>query len=508
MGVEKTVEERKIDQLSPFRILNAEFAHRITKCTGQKGGMLHEAPMPKTVLHWFRRDLRLTDNTALHHATQAAEQVVPVYVLSDWKKQHGWTGANRQQFLCGNLESLARNLETIGGRLILRSGKADAELERLVRETQAGAIYFNRDYDPYGREMEKKIAALCTRLGIECHGFDDRVMHAPETVLTGSAQPYRVYTPYSKNWLSLPKTAPWPRVSTLGPKPADSLEGLPVPTLDYWQLPASTAVLLPSGERAARDRMKSFIDGGILGRYGAERDIPAGRTTSQISQDLRFGLIGIRELYQRCASLGESSLKYIKELAWREFYLAILWFYPQVFEHEFNPDWRGLPWPGTDADFQRWATGTTGFPIVDAGMRQLLQTGLMHNRLRMITAMFLTKDLHCDWRLGESFFMQHLLDGENASNNGGWQWSAGTGADAAPYFRIQNPWLQSARFDPDGRFIKKWIPELQNVPAPLFHEPPKPGLPLAKGYPLPMVDHHTERDRCLAIFAKHKAERS
>jgi deoxyribodipyrimidine photo-lyase len=463
--------------------------------------------MSKTILHWFRRDLRLTDNTALHHASNNAGQVVPVYVLSDWKKQHGWTGANRQQFLCGNLESLAKNLEAIGSRLILRSGKADAELERLVRETQAGAIYFNRDYDPYGRDMEQKIAALCARLGIECRGFDDSVMHAPETVLTGSALPYRVYTPYSKNWLSLDKAAPLPRVASLGPKADEKITSLPLPTLAHWHLPAPTAQVPSAGERAARGRMKHFIEGGILQDYTANRNTPAGQTTSLLSQDLRYGLIGIRELYDRCAAVEKAST-YIKELVWREFYFAILWFSPEVFEHEFNPDWRGLPWPGTDADFLRWATGTTGFPIVDAGMRQLLQTGLMHNRLRMITAMFLTKDLHCDWRIGEAFFMQQLVDGENASNNGGWQWSAGTGADAAPYFRIQNPWLQSARFDPEGRFIQKWIPELQNVPAPLLHEPPKLGIPLAHGYPLPMVDHHTERDRCLAIFAKHKADRS
>jgi len=463
--------------------------------------------MPRTVLHWFRRDLRLTDNTALHHAAKAAAQVVPVYVLSDWKQRHGWTGPNRQQFLCGNLESLARNLETLSSRLIIRCGRADAELERLVRETQAEAIFFNRDYDPFGREMERKIATLCARLGIQCHGFDDSVLHPPESVLTLNAQPYRVYTPYSKNWLSLEKASPLPRVSTLGQPVDEKITSLPLPTLAHWQLPACTAQLPAPGERAARTRMKHFIESGILKGYSANRNIPAGQTTSLLSQDLRYGLISIRELYARCAQLEKAST-YIKELAWREFYFAILWHFPNVFEEEFNPDWRGLPWPGSDEAFQRWATGTTGFPIVDAGMRQLLQTGLMHNRLRMITAMFLTKDLHCHWRLGESFFMQHLADGENASNNGGWQWSAGTGADAAPYFRIQNPWLQSARFDPQGIYIKQWVPELQDVPAPLLHEKPRPGLPLAKGYPLPMVDHHTERDRCLALFAKHKAERS
>ena len=475
--------------------------------------------MPRTVLHWFRRDLRLTDNTALHHAAQAAPQVIPVYILSDWKQNHGWTGPNRQQFLCGCLESLAKNLTTLGSRLILRCGKAEAELERLIRETGAEAVYFNRDYDLFGRATESRVQALCTRLGIECHAYQDSVLHEPDAVLTGSGQPYRVYTPYSKNWLGLPKPAARGRSTSLGPPAGESITSLPLPTLAHWQLPVCTAQLPAPGERAARDRLKHFIASGILFSYGQQRNLPAGQTTSLLSQDLRFGLLSIREIYHRCMAAGtqaaaahhaaaQASIQtYVKELAWREFYVAILWHYPHVFEQEFAPDWVGLPWPGTEADFQRWATGTTGFPIVDAGMRQLLQTGLMHNRLRMITAMFLTKDLHCDWRLGEAYFMQQLVDGENASNNGGWQWSAGTGADAAPYFRIQNPWLQSIRFDPDGTYIKQWVPELKHVPAPLLHEPPKPGLPLAQGYPLPMLDHATERDRCLAIFAKHKAER-
>ena len=461
------------------------------------------------VIHWFRRDLRLTDNTALHQAAKAGV-VVPAYVLSSWKQSHGWTGAKRQSFLCGSLASLARNLDTIGSRLILRAGPAVAELRRLAQETNATAIYYNRDPDPFGKTLEDQLQAMCQELGIGCHGFKDVVLHEAAEVLTGTGQPYRVYTPYSKNWLSLPKPPPLPRITELGP--AATVESLPLPTLDHWNLtlPAD-AQLLPSGERAARDRMKHFIESGILARYGQDRNLPAGQHGSCLSQDLRFGLISIRELHQRCqdyaaehpAAAG-SVLTYVKELAWREFYMAILHFYPEVFEHEFNPDWRGLEWPSTDADFQAWAEGRTGFPIVDAGMRQLVNTGLMHNRVRMIVAMFLTKDLHCDWRQGEQFFHQHLIDAEIASNNGGWQWSAGTGADAAPYFRIQNPWTQTLRYDPEGEFIKQWLPELKDVPAARLCEAPKDGRPLVPGYPLPIVDHSTERDRCLAIFARHK----
>jgi deoxyribodipyrimidine photo-lyase len=466
--------------------------------------------MHQTVIHWFRRDLRLTDNTALMAAAAGAAQVVPVYILSDWQKKHGWTGSARQQFLCGCLDSLAKNLVAGGSRLIFRKGSADVELERLVKETGAGAIYFNRGYDPFGRDMEKKVREMCARLGIECHDHKDIVMQEPHEVLTGEGLPYRVYTPYWKNWSTQQRIAPVKGVVNLKPKAGEKcktsladLKSLPVPTLDFWKLPPCTAEIPAPGERAARDRMKAFIEQGVLERYAANRDTLSGRTTSGISQDLRYGLVSIRELTARCAD----HEKYVKELAWREFYMAILFHYPEVFEVEFNPEFRGMPWPGTEEDFQRWSEARTGFPLVDAGMRQLLQTGLMHNRVRMIVSMFLTKDLHCDWRMGESFFMQHLVDGENASNNGGWQWSAGTGADAAPYFRIQNPWTQSKRHDPEAKYIKQWLPELAHLPPEKLMDPPDDGKPIAPGYPLPMVDHAKERDRCLARFAKHKESR-
>lgn len=469
--------------------------------------------MPKhaVVIHWFRRDLRLLDNTALNAAAIDGAQVVPVYVLSDWQRSHGWTGAARQQFLCGCLESLERNLETLGSRLILRTGRADMEIEKLLRETQASAVYFSRDYDPFGREMEKKVREVCARYAVECHSFKDRVLHEADEVLTGSGGPYRVYTPYSRNWLAMEKAAPMGKPKSLGA--ASTVTSAPLPTLQHWQL-AETMVTMPTvGERAARDRMKAFIENGSLLNYAQRRNTPAGVTTSRLGQDLRFGLISIRELYARClnalayaptAAARTSVETFIKELAWREFYQAILWYYPGVFEEEFAPEFRGMPWPGSDENFHAWSQGRTGFPIVDAGMRELLATGFMHNRVRMIVSMFLTKDLHCHWKLGESFFMQHLVDGENASNNGGWQWSAGTGADAAPYFRIQNPWTQTKNYDPEGSYIRQWVPELKDVSPQHFQAPPKGGRALAPGYPLPIVDHATERERTLALFARHR----
>lgn len=463
----------------------------------------------RPVIHWFRRDLRIADNSALQQASKSGAPVIPVYFLSDWRGSHSWTGPNRQHFLCGCLSSLARNLETTGGRLIIRHGDAVAGLHELIRETGAVALYFNADPDPFGKQVEKRLAALCAELGVECHRHDDVALHHPSEVFTQAGEPYRVYTPYSRNWLALPKPAPVGKPSALNTP--HQIISLPLPTVVHWGLAEPTATIAEPGERAARERLKRAVDG-IIQSYSAKRDIPSAGATSCLSQDLRFGLLSIRTVYAACMkardgadAAGRAGIDvFIKELAWREFYLAIIHHFPNVLDEEFNADWRGLPWDEPGERFEMWKQGRTGFPIVDAGMRELLATGHMHNRVRMITAMFLTKDLHIDWKLGESHFMQHLLDGEIASNNGGWQWSAGTGADAAPYFRIQNPWSQTARYDADGIYIKRWVPELRNVHPSRFLAPPKDGRQLAPGYPLPCLDHHAERDRTLEIFKRHR----
>ncbi|MEM9236962.1 MAG: deoxyribodipyrimidine photo-lyase [Verrucomicrobiota bacterium] len=457
-------------------------------------------------IHWFRRDLRILDNTALREASKAADRVIPVYCLSTWMGEHLWTGPNRQSFLCESLEALAGNLGTVNGRLVVRNGDAVEVLTTLARESGAEAIYFNRDPDPFGKQTEQRLIKRCEELGIACHGFHDVSLHAPDEVLTQSGDPYRVYTPYSRNWLGLDKPAPLPKPRSLDTP--DEPQSDPLPTLDHWKLGEPGPGVVKGGERAAHQRLKQAL-GARLDLYDARRDVPSVEGTSRLSQDLRYGLLSIRTIYAKAAKQGASKNgvhTFIKELAWREFYFAILDHYPEVLEHEFNADWRGLPWDEPDEKFEAWKEGRTGFPIVDAGMRELLATGFMHNRLRMITAMFLTKDLHIDWRLGEQYFMQQLTDGEIASNNGGWQWSAGTGADAAPYFRIQNPWLQSKRHDKQGEYIRRWLPELAEVPAAKFHEPPKDGKPLTKDYPLPCVEHSRERDRTLAMFKRHKEE--
>lgn len=474
------------------------------------------SPMPRyaTVIHWFRRDLRLTDNTALHHAVAESEVVVPVYLQSTWKGSHAWTGPGRQAFLCGCLDSLAKNLEHIGGRLFFRRGDPVAQLEALVRETRAEAIYFNRDPDPHGRAVEASVRELCRRHGIDCHDYQDAVLHEPGEVLTGSGQPYKVYTPYSRNWFTLTKTPPLPAVKSI--RVPASLDLGRMPALSDWGFPSPGIELPETGEKAARARLKAAVEK-VIGHYAERRDDPAADATSHLGPDLRYGTISVREVYHRAAEAQrhaandrerKSIFTFQKQLAWREFFMAILHHFPEVLETDFHPDWRGLAWddPERGDRLQRWKDGRTGFPIVDAGMRQLRETGYMHNRVRMITAMFLTKDLHLHWMLGESHFMQHLLDGEIANNNGGWQWSAGTGADAAPYFRIQNPWTQTATYDPEGRYIKRWVPELAKVDPKRFLAPPEPGTRLCADYVSPLVDHKAERDETLSRFKRHRAK--
>jgi deoxyribodipyrimidine photo-lyase len=460
--------------------------------------------MQKIAIHWFRRDLRISDNPALLAAAGNATMVLPVYVLSEWEANHPWTGSNRQSFLCHSLASLARNLDSIGSRLIFRQGDPVEEVLTLARTTGATTLTFNRAIDPSSRRIEQRMMDQGKKQGLEVLNFQDLCLHERDEVVTAKGEPFRVFTPYSKAWRKLPKAkAQPPPVSLTTPK---EIHSLPCPTPAHWKL-EQAGNILQGGERAARERLEEFLKKRLPG-YADLRDFPAQEATSRLSQDLRFGLISPRQIYAKIQKVPETSAtlpqtaadKFLSELIWREFYFQILWHFPEVLEHEFNPSFRGLPWNRDEKVYQRWCNGETGFPIVDAGMRELRTTGFMHNRVRMITAMFLTKDLHLDWRMGEQWFMQQLVDGEIASNNGGWQWSAGTGADAAPYFRIQNPWTQTKRYDPNGEYIKRWVPELRSTSAARLCQPPAEGESLASGYPPPMVDHSAERQKTLEIF--------
>lgn len=467
------------------------------------------------VIHWFRRDLRLSDNTALLQATRDSEMVTPVFISSEWSGQHHWTGPARQAFLCGCLESLSKNINHVGGRLIFRRGDAVEQLEGLIDESRAEAVYCNRDVDPHGKEVEKEVRELCRRKGIEYHDFQDAILHEKDEVLTNSGNPYKVYTPYSRTWFDQEKSGVQGTVKSIS-TPEAIQEGS-APKASDWGLAYDKELLREPGEKAARKRLQQAVDG-VLSSYEEKRNDPSADATSHLGADLRYGTISVREVFHRAEEArqrGETEAArgsihtFQKQLGWREFFMAILGHFPEVLETDFNPDWRGLEWddPGREGRFESWKEGRTGFPIVDAGMRQLSETGYMHNRVRMITAMFLTKDLHIHWREGEAHFIQHLLDGEIANNNGGWQWSAGTGADAAPYFRIQNPWTQTDRYDKSGDYIKRWVPELENVDPKSFTRPPEGNRPLADDYVLPIVDHKAEREETLRRFKDHKENR-
>jgi deoxyribodipyrimidine photo-lyase len=473
-----------------------------------------------TAIHWFRRDLRLTDNTALSRAAAESDHVVPLYITSTWRERHSWSGYPRQTFLCGCLRDLDRSLRAKGAYLTIRSGDPVVVIEQLAGETGASAIYLNRDPDPHGRAVELALEKMAARLGLRVIACKDHALHEREEILTGGGTPYRVFTPYARAWSKLDKDSP---VATLGKlRSPESIPSDPLPSPSHWGLQGSLAFASP-GEAAARRRLDAFLDGPIF-RYRDRRDLPAEDGTSHLSQDLRHGTLSIREIYARCQDAArkartpaakQSASTFINELIWREFYFQVLWHWPDVLDREFLPEYRALPWrarwrpedsaawdqdPTARADFERWRAGLTGFPIVDAAMRQLSATGFMHNRARMIAAMFLTKDLRIWWMHGEAFFMQQLADGEIASNNGGWQWCASTGTDAAPYFRIQNPWTQTRRYDPEGAYIKRWVPELYDVPVARFFAPPPPGTTLAPDYPSPIVDHAEAREKTLELF--------
>jgi deoxyribodipyrimidine photo-lyase len=464
----------------------------------------------KRIIHWFRRDLRISDNTALYAACEDADEVVPVYILSSWDRSHPWTGANRQEFLCSCLASLAKNLAAIGGRLILRSGSPVKELIRLAEETQADAIYFNENYAPYDRDVEEQIQKAARAKGIRVQLFKDTMILAPTEVISQSGQPFRVFTAYARGWHRQRKPVPLPKVSRI--TTPNGLDSLVMPALAHWGL-RSEAKILAGGERAAHDRLKAFLKFGIYD-YANRRNDLSSDGNSRLSQDLRFGTISPREIYASCKKAADECSAaqrhgiqaFVNELVWREFYFQVLWHFPYVLNRDFKEEFSRLKWDEAPAKLSRWCEGTTGFPIVDAGMRELNATGYMHNRVRMIVAMFLTKDLHLYWREGEKYFMKKLVDGDIPANNGGWQWSAGTGADAAPYFRIQNPWTQTATYDPEGRYIKRWIPELRDVNPARFTHPLEQKL--APDYPLPMVDHAQEREIAWERFRASRTKAS
>ncbi|GIK41728.1 MAG: deoxyribodipyrimidine photo-lyase [Chloroflexota bacterium] len=461
-----------------------------------------------TTIWWIRRDLRLTDNQALHAALAHAEHVIPLFILDPILLASPYTGAKRLAFLFGGLRQLAADLDKRGSRLIVRYGRPQEQLAAVLAESSASAIFAEEDFSPYARRRD---AAIAQQLPLRLAG--GATVHRPGAVLKANGLPYTVFTPFSRAW----KALPLPRQQAVLAAP----ERISTPDLASDPLPTEpglpAAVPFPPGEAEAQRRLRLFACGPAIAGYAANRNRLDQDGTSQLSPYLRFGMLSARQMAARAVeamdnAAGQGAETWLNELIWREFYVSILYHFPQVRGASFRPEYERIPWSNDEKAFTAWTEARTGYPVVDAAMRQLGESGWMHNRARMIVASFLVKDLLIDWRWGERWFMQHLLDGDPAANNGGWQWTAGTGTDAAPYFRVFNPVVQSQKFDPQGNYIRRWLPELAAVPDSYIHTPwempgqiqRQAGCRLGHDYPLPIIDHPWAKDRALAAYAQAK----
>jgi deoxyribodipyrimidine photo-lyase len=428
--------------------------------------------MKKISLCWFRRDLRTEDQTALFYSLQQEEQVLPLFIFDRHilDALEDKTDA-RVTFIYQQIASLKAFFEKQGSTMLVKYGHPEQIFQELIQEFEVQTVYTNRDYEPYSQSRDTQVEALLAKKNIPFLTFKDQVIFEPGEILNGSGEFYKVFTPFSRNWLEkfrqtrvqpLPE-ANWKNLFTCSP--------LPFVTLSEMGFEAST-LEIPSTQ----------VEDAILKEYEAQRNFPAVPGTSRLGIHLRFGTLSIRSLALKAASLNAT---YLNELIWREFYMMILGNAPQVVDRAFKPQYDRIPWRTNEEDFQAWCEGRTGYPIVDAGMRELNATGFMHNRVRMIVASFLTKHLLIDWRWGEAYFAKKLLDFELSSNNGGWQWAAGTGTDAQPYFRVFNPDSQTEKFDKELRYIKKWVPELGT-----------------SSYPQPIVEHKFARNRAIETYKK------
>jgi deoxyribodipyrimidine photo-lyase len=457
------------------------------------------------------------DNQALSAALVYADCVVPVFVLDPALLSSPYVGPKRVAFLLGGLRALEADLRARGSRLIVRQGNPREELAALLAESRAEAIFAEEDFSPYARQRDSGVAKhLPLRL------VGGPIVHPPGTVLKADGTPYTVFTPFRRRWQTLPP----PQAETILPAPdritvPPQVNSLPIPI----EPSLSSAGPFPPGEAEAQRRLRAFAGGENppITQYAELRDRLDMDGTSRLSPYLRFGMLSARQAVVAAldaiaaapdAKARDGAETWLRELIWREFYVHILYHFPHVLQQSFRANLRAIPWENDEADFAAWCEGRTGYPVVDADIRQLAETGWMHNRARMIVASFLVKDLLIDWRWGERYFRLHLVDGDPASNNGGWQWTAGTGTDAAPYFRVFNPVLQGRKHDPQGDYVRRWVPELVRVPDGFLHQPWKmplevqreAGCIIGQDYPAPIVDHAWARERALAAYRQARQE--
>ncbi len=456
---------------------------------------------------WFRRALRTDDNAALLQAMHDAQSVVPLLCVSDDPSYA--VLSPRRRFLQNVIASLDASLRSAGTMLHVRTGDPVSVLPAAVRAYGAVAVYAVALSDPSSIERDARIERTLKSLGVAFVRVPDRVLRGPQDVLTGARTPFRVYTPYRNAWMSgVDEIAP-PVPAPGRIAPVELAEGSFELDRLGWGTPER------GGAKEAHARLRTFMSGAV-GTYGSSRDFPGTDGTSRMSPYLSVGAISIRRLFhaarEAAADASGAARKgidtFVNELVWREFYYQVLVHWPHAIRGPFRPEFADIPWSRDEGVFRRWKDGTTGFPIVDAAMRQLRDEGWMHNRARMIVASFLTKDLHLHWQWGEQYFFSQLTDADLASNNGGWQWTAGTGTDASPWFRIFNPVLQGKKFDPDGTYVRRFVPELSRLPAAAIHEPWRlnrqeqeaAGCVIGRQYPAPMVDHAEARAKTLMIY--------
>ena len=469
-------------------------------------------------LVWFRRDLRHFDHAALYHALRACDQVLCAFVFDrDILDALPASSDRRVAFIHASVIELDAALRTLAkkrggtGGLIVRHAPATQAIVDLAEELEVDAVFANRDYEPAARKRDTAVAEALKRKGVAFHDFKDQVIFERDEILTQAGTPYSVFTPYKRAWQKALKPfylQSYPVASRAGrlghPPEADAIPQLERLGFDAGNL---AELALPTGMEGGEAMFSDFRD--RIDDYRKWRDYPAKKGVSYLSVHLRFGTVSIRQLASFASSHGgQGAETWLGELIWRDFYHMVLWHRPDVVDHCFREEYDALAWDDRPEWFAAWCEGQTGYPLVDAGMRQLNQTGYMHNRLRMITASFLTKDLGIDWRRGERYFAEKLNDYDLAANNGGWQWAASTGCDAQPWFRIFNPVTQSEKFDPDGAFIRRYVSELDAVPNKYIHAPwtmppgdqAAAGVRIGEDYPAPLVDHKAARERTLARF--------
>ena len=471
---------------------------------------------------WVRRDLRLDDNPALARAASGADALIPVFVAGDADEGAWPLGGAQRWWLARSLKAHAARLSALGSRLVIVEGEAAKVLSDLAKRLGATEVVWSRRFDPAGLAAERRVEAALDKLGIAWSGQLGNHLFDPEEIATKEGRPYQVYTPFSRNCRARPAPSK-PRATPTALPPADGApKGVAIdalglePTIDWA---SGFRAMWTPGEETARLRLSAF-SAGSLARYPVGRDEPASDGSSLLSPHLAFGEIGIRRIWHAAAastkSPPESTDKFHAELLWREFATHVLYHFPRTDLAPLRPEFARFPWRNDPEALKRWQQGRTGYPLVDAGMRQLWHTGWMHNRVRMVVASFLVKHLLLPWQDGARWFWDTLVDADLANNSLGWQWAAGCGADAAPYFRIFNPTSQAQKFDADAAYIKRWVPELKDVPAKSAVEPRDsavlPGLgansTAGGGYPLPMVDHAMARDRALAALASISKSRA